>query len=317
MVWIDITVFIIFCVLMIISASSLVNSLAKLAAYFRASEFVIAFVVMGISTSIPELFIGITSALAGNPTLALGTVIGSNIVDLTIVIGIPVLLSRGIKITSKKTKKESMYMFFIASLPVAMMLIGNGLSRIDGIILIAIFITYNFFLLKQGRVFRKELSERITRLALLSSLVKFIIAIVILYFSAGYVVKYATKISVELFLPSILIGLFLVSIGTSLPELIFNIQSVFKNHPDMVLGDTMGSVVVNSTLILGLTAIISPISAPFFLFFSSSIFMILVCFLFATFVESGSKLYWKEGVALILLYSFFIIIEFYIKTLGG
>jgi cation:H+ antiporter len=302
---------------MVISGSWLVKSLSKIASFLRMSEFVVGFIIMAFSTSIPELFVGITSALAGNSALALGTVIGANIANLTVVAGVAIVLSRGIKIKSSKTKKDALYMFFIALLPIALMLIGNSLSRMDGIILILVFFFYTYSLIKQRKGFKKELASKIGRWGILLSFVTFAFALVVLFLSARFVVKYATIISAELFLPPILIGLFLIALGTTLPELIFNIQAVLKKHPDMVLGDTIGSVVINSTLVLGITALIFPITSDFLLFFSSAIFMVIVCFLFATFVESGSKLYWKEGIAMVLLYSFFIIIEFYIQTLGG
>ncbi len=313
----DIIFFLLAAVVMVFSGSFLVKSLSKIASFLKMSEFVVGFIIMALSTSVPELFVGITSALAGNSALALGTVIGANIANLTVVAGIAIVLSRGIKIKSKKIKKDALYMVFIASLPMALMLIGNSLSRMDGIILIAVFFFYIYNLIRQRRGFKKELTNHVGRWNVALSFMIFVSAIIVLFISAGFVVEYATRISDKLFLPAILIGLFFIALSTTLPELIFNIQAVLQKHPDMVLGDTIGSVVANSTLILGITAIIHPITANFLLFFSSAVFMIIVCFLFATFVESGSRLYWKEGIAMILLYSFFIIIEFYIKALGG
>jgi len=272
---------------------------------------------MAFSTSIPELFVGITAALAKNSALALGTVIGSNIVDLTIVIGIAVILARGIKIESKKIQRDALYMVFIAALPIGLMLLGNKLSRLDGIILVCAFLFYMYHLIKERKGFKREVEERIKHWEIVLNVVIFILSLVLLFLSAKFVVDYATKISLELLLPPILVGLFIIAIGTSLPELVFNIQAVMKKHPEMALGDTIGSVVINSTLVLGVTAVIYPITADFLLFFSSAFLMLIIAFIFATFVESGKRLYLKEGIALLLLYSFFIIIEFYIKSIGG
>ena len=161
-----------------------------------------------------------------------------------------------------------------------------------------------------------QVEEREKPWDVILSVVIFILSLILLFLSAGHVVDYATKLAFELFLPSLFVGLFLISIGTTLPELTFNIQAVMKKHPEMALGDSIGSVVVNSTLVLGVTSIIYPITTDFLLFFSSAFLMLIVAFIFAIFVEIGKKLYLKEGIALILLYSFFIIIEFSIKTLS-
>lgn len=311
----NLMLFLIACVVLVIAGSFLVKSLSRIGSYLRISEFVIGFMIMAFATSVPELFIGISSALAKNTALALGTVIGSNIADLTLVIGIAILLKRGIVIESKKTKTDALYMFFIAALPFVLMWIGNSISRIDGIILLGAFFVYAKKLFKERKIFKKEVKNHEKKWEPILNTVLFIFSLALLFLSSRFVVKYATLLSIDLLISPIIIGLFLIAIGTSLPELVFESRAVLMGHSEMALGDLIGSVIVNSTLVLGVTALIFPITANFLLFFSSGIFMLIVAFLFATFVESGNKLYIKEGVSLILLYMFFIIIEFYIKGL--
>jgi len=311
----NLVIFIISCLVLILSGSFLVKSLAKIASFLKISEFVVGFLIMAVATSVPELFVGITAALNANPALALGTVIGSNIVDLTLVIGIVILLSRGIEVKQMKIKKDALFMFFIAILPLVLMFLGNTLSRVDGVILIAVFLLYSYKLLKQSRSFSKKVEDGIKRVEIVSYSVLFIISLFLLFFSANYVVKYATLLSIDLALPPILIGLFLIALGTSLPELVFGARAALTGHGGMSLGDIMGAIVVNSTLVLGVTAIIYPITADFLLFLVSGVFMILIIFLFVTFLESGNKLSWREGVSLIMFYIFFIILELYITTI--
>ena len=116
MLLINLTLFLVSCLVLVLSGSWVVKSLSKIASFLRISEFLVGFVIMALSTSIPELFVGITSSLAKNPALALGTVIGSNIVDLTLVIGIVIVLAKGIGTERRFMKRDSFYMFFIASL---------------------------------------------------------------------------------------------------------------------------------------------------------------------------------------------------------
>ncbi len=296
-------------ILLVISGIFLVKSLSKIASFLKISEFAAAFIIMAASTSLPELFVGITSALNENPTLALGTVIGSNISDLTLVGGIMILLGRKIKVGGKFIKKDGFYMFFIALIPLVLMLIGKQLSRIDGAILILIYLLYNWKLIKERKLHKKVLENHINRWHVIGSVFLFLISLALLFFSAEFVVKYGTLIAVDLLLPPILIGLFFVAIGTSLPELAFETSAVIKGHPQLSLGDLIGSVITNSTLVLGVTALIFPISGAFVLFLTSSLFMIIITFLFATMI-AGGKLYWQEGIALIMLYMLFLFIEF-------
>lgn len=313
----DIVLLILFSILLVLSGVYLVKSLVKIAQFLKLSEFVAGFIIMATATSIPELFVGITAALNKNGALALGTVIGSNIADLTLVMGISIIIVKGFNIKSEKTKKDSIYMVAIAALPIVLTIIGHELSRLDGIILVTVFMWYAYHLIGQRKIFHKELDDRIKRKEIVIAVAIFIICIIGLFYSADSIVYHATKIATSLNIAPLLIGLFLVAIGTSLPELSFQITSVLKGQTEIALGDIIGSVIANSTLVLGVSAIIFPITANYLLFMTSGIFSIIVCFIFATFVESGNRLYWKEGVSLVLLYIFFIIIEFYLKIFGG
>lgn len=306
--------FLIWCLFLVASGGYLVKLLVRIASYLRLSEFVVAFIIMAFSTSIPELFVGISSAIGGNPSLSLGNVIGSNIADLTLVIGIAALLRKGIKIKNPFIKKDSLFMFLIALAPIALMAFDQTLSRIDGFILISIFIIYMRHLIKE----RRELKEKFRgndkgHFAFATNIIFFVISLGILFLSAHFVVRYATQFAIELSLPLILIGLFLVAIGTSLPELVFETRAVLSKKNDLAVGDAMGSVVCNSALVLGITAIISPITDCFLLFLTSAIFMVIVTFLFMIFIRSKKGLSITESATLIILYILFILFEFYFK----
>jgi len=305
--------FIVSCLVLFASGSFFIRSLSRIASFLRMSEFVVSFIIVGFATSIPELFVGISAALAGNPSLSLGNVIGSNIANLTIILGIPVLLARRMKIESKIMRRDGLYMFGISLLPLILMVIGNGLSRIDGVILIAFFIVYCAILIKQRKSFKKHVEDGVSKLQIIGNVFLFIISGITLYYAADFTVKYATELSLALLLPPLLIGLFLVALGTSLPELVVGINSVIHKHEEMVFGNILGSVVANSTIILGVTALIHPITANLFIFFVSIGFMILSTLLFITSVKSGDEITWKEAIAMIMLYVIFLVVQFYIR----
>lgn len=304
-------------IVMIISGSFFIKSILRIAAFLRLSEFVVSFIIIGFATSLPELFVGISSALAKQPQISLGNVIGSNIANLTIIIGIPILLARGIDIKSKTIKKDSMYMFLIALLPLILMIIGSKLSKFDGVILILTFFAYSAWLIKERQSFTKKVKNHVGRIEILVYSIFFMFSIFLLHYSAKYTVKYASLSAIDLSMPPIFIGLFIIALGTSLPELVVGFSAVMNKNPDIILGNVMGSVVANSTIVLGITALIFPITTSLFIFFTSISFMVLTTFLFMTFVESGNKLYWKEGVAMILIYVVFLVMELYISNIAS
>jgi len=301
-------------IVLFVSGSYFIRSLTKIAAFLRMSEFVVSFILVGLATSLPELFVGINAALANQASLALGNVIGSNIANLTIILALPILFARGITIDRQTLKKDSVYMFIVALLPMVLMAIGSGLSRFDAIILIVVFLVYSIWLIKQGRAFRKPFSDGVKRWEVILSSFIFIVSGFVLYWSANFTVKYATLLSFDLLVPPIFIGLLIVAFGTSLPELVVGFTSVLHKHHEMMLGNIIGSVVINSTLVLGITALITPISnVAMDVYLSSMAFMIGAMVLFMIFVRSGDRITWKEGLILLSLYVVFLIVEFYLR----
>ena len=304
--------FIISCIGLVVCGSTLVRSLSKVAYFLRISEFVAGFLIISISTSLPELFVGIQSAMSGIPGLSLGTVIGSNIADLTLIIGIAMILSRRMIVQSKTIKKDAMLMIAMATLPLALMYLGEQVSRTDGVILILAFVWFEHRMILQRRSFHKQLKDHISHKAAIISMVVLVGSLIGLYLSSMFAVAYAQDLSILAGIPPILIGLILLALGTGLPELAFESIAAMNNHPEMALGDVIGSVVTNSTLVLGVTAIIMPISVDFLLFLVSGLFLITSAIIFTSFVEAR-YLTWKVGIGLVMLYIIFIIVELEIK----
>lgn len=326
MLWLDMLFFVVACLVLSQSTVYLVKTLTNLSYFFRLNDFVVGFILMATATSLPETFLGIVSALNGKPAFAVGNVIGSNIIDLTLIIGIGALLAKKITLESTIIKKDLFYMFFIAMLPVFLLLdhllwanlgiiVMPGLSRIDGVILLAAFILYFAKLIRQETKFSRSRPSGMTREQALKNLLLFLLAIILLLVSSKYVVETATYLSYDLGLSDFIIGIFLISLGTTLPELVFTIRSVFARHESMAIGDIAGSVITNSTLVLGITAIIAPVNVDTKIYMTSTLFMIFAAFIFLTFAENDDGINWKEGISLIMLYMLFIIVETYMRAL--
>ncbi len=294
------------------SGTWLVKSLAKLARFLKMSEYIIAFVIMAFATSIPELFVGIISAINKTPEISLGNVIGSNIADIALVMGIVALLGRNIKIESRFIFKDLFYMFLISIIPILLML-DNMLSRLDGIILLVIFFIYMYTLIKKKDTTEK--TNNVKYIELFKNFGIFFFSILLLLGSAEFLVRSAKAVALDLNISVFLISLFIIAVGTSIPELAFNIKAVLLKHKEQAFGNIIGSVIVNSTAVLGVTALITPITSQFKIFIISASFMIVLLFIFMTFIRSNNGLTWREGIALLMFYMLFILVEFYIQNL--
>ena len=306
--------FILAAAVLTISATTIVKSLVKIAHFMKISEFTAAFIIMALATSSPELFVGISSALSNNSAISLGNVVGASIIDLTLFIGIFTLVGRGIKIKPGNLGKNIYHVIFPIILLLILYIINNSLSRIDGIILLAFFVLNSHGMFKRSKKYKSRFRENHSKnkhIVYISFI--FILSIFVLFFSSHYAVKYASLIAEDLKLPKILVGLFLLSLATSLPELVFGLNAIKMRHKILALGDITGGVITNLTLVTGLVALISPIQANFTQFIISAAFLFISAFIFITFLKSDREIRTGEGIALILLYIFFIIIEFFLK----
>jgi len=300
---------------LVISGIFLVKSLQKISVYLGISEFSAAFIIMAFATSVPELFVGISSALQGIPQLSMGNVIGANIIDLTLLTGIFILMARGISFKTQKVGKEIYFMFAGILLLIVLYLIGNSLSRIDGVILLLLFCANTFLIVKKRKKYHAKMNHKRNQEAKrIFYIMLFIASLIVLFISSRYIVQYADLISVDLGLPDIFIGLFLISIATTLPELVFGINAVWLKHPEMSIGDQTGTIFTNTCLILGIVAILHPIQVALTPFIISGVFMLLAALIFVTFTKSGKKLDVYEGISLIGLYLFFVVLQFLIRS---
>ena len=305
-----------FCFLLIKATDILVSAIKFLARSTRLGKLAITSFFLALATSLPEFFVGITAALEGAPNLALGNVLGSNIADLSLVIGGAALLGGSVIVAGEVIERDILYAFLIGAAPL-LLLLDRSLSRIDGIILILIYFWYNKTVFRfegKGEESDVWVGRLIRKLKLRSSqnqLGWFFLGAALLIFSADVIVKTAVKIAVSLNLPLFWVGLFLVAVGTSLPELSFELAAIRKKQSSMVMGDLLGSVVANSTLILGVVSLISPIKVTsLYTYLTATMFFLAIFAFFYVMVRTKRKFErWEAGI-LVFLYLLFIIAEF-------
>ncbi|PIS08780.1 hypothetical protein COT75_04840 [Candidatus Beckwithbacteria bacterium CG10_big_fil_rev_8_21_14_0_10_34_10] len=309
-----------FSFLLIKATEILISSFNRLSKASHFSKFGLTSFVLALATSLPELFVGITAALERQPNLSLGNVLGSNIADLSLVIGGAAIFGGSIGIIGEFVFKDIFYVFLAGVMPLLMLLDGR-LTRVEGLLLLAIYGVYNFTVLRGKSKFKRKLGmrkflHRLNHKGTDTQIAWIFFGAALLIFSADGIVKTASLIARSFNVPVILIGLFLVAVGTSLPELSFEIAAVRKKQVAMVFGDLLGSIVANSTLILGVTALIQPIilDGGFKVYFWATMFFLLLFFCFWFFVRTKRKLEWWEGLVLLILYFLFIFFEFWRVT---
>ena len=317
--------FFLFVLLLIRSADIVVVSLKRLSVETHTKVFALSAVLLAMATSFPELFVGITSALEEAPHLSLGNVLGANIANITLVAGLSASIIGRVNVHSEFIRRE-VGIALVAGIIPLVMLIDGSLSRVDGLILLAVYGAYvtSFFKerflqiahqhRKEGYVHRflRNFTNPQMDIHKAREFAKLFIGVALLIFSADVIVKVAKEIAIISNFPIFLVGLILLSVGTTLPGLAFSIRSLEDKEPTMFLGNLLGSIIANSTLILGMAATIYPIEVVAVKEVSIAAAAFVVVFLtFWFFVRSKLRLdRWEAGI-LLLLYIGFVVAEFF------
>ena len=299
-------------------SSMLIASLINVAKYLRWKEFVIAFFVMAFAASLPNLFVDLSAVFHGMPELALGDIIGGNLIDLTLVLAVAVFFSRnGFSVRSEMVQKSAIFTSIIAVLPLVL-IFDKRLDRIDGVILISAFIFYSWWLFSKKERFKKTYAGTDKKFvrgfkSFLINVAKIAVLLVLLLIASQAVVGSAQFFSNTLGISLSLVGILIIGLGNCFPEMYFSIISARKEENWLVLGDLMGSVIITSTLVLGIIALTSPFVvrdiSPFFI---ARIFLVAGSVCALIFIRSGKKVTKKEGLMLLAIYVIFLITEIFI-----
>jgi len=339
MILLYVLIFIVSCFLLSWSGSRLVSGLMKMARFLGWREFVVAFFVMAIAGSAPNLFIGINSALHKIPQLSFGEIVGGNVVDLTLAVALAVLIGgSALPVKSKMVQSSAIFTAVIAVLPLILIWDGN-LSRADGLVLLSSFIFYIIWLFSKSERFKKtyiyekqkeakqpiiefqrKKKEVIEHKIILGfknffkGLRKVIVALVLLLVASQGIVKSAQVFSTALGVTLPVVGILIVGIGNALPETYFAIVSARRKQTWMILGDLMGAVIVCATFVLGIVALICPIEIKDFSPFAiARTFLIISAGFFLIAVRTDRKITRKEGLFLLLIYILFLISEIFFR----
>lgn len=308
-------------VLLIKGADFLVDGASEIAKRFHIPEIVIGLTIVAIGTSMPELVVSVTSALEGHSDLAIGNVVGSNIANMFLILGVCSIIRP--LVFKKETRLFEIPFTIFATIMLFFLCINgsgeqiNTITREEGIILLVfcvLFIIYNLIMAKKGEEFDKEdrilelRTEEAKQVPLWESLFGIVIGIVGLKIGGDLVVNNSVEIAKILGISEKLISLTIVAFSTSLPELITSIAATRKGETDMAIGNILGSQLFNILLIIGVSAALTPIN--YSKSYDSNIILLIVGSIVLglfPFVGKKNEMTRGNGVVFVFIYVVYLI----------
>ena len=302
----------------LMKASSLaINNSVKLAAVTGLGKSKVGFILVAFATSLPELFVAAFAALDPKTIgLSVGNVLGSNIVNICLVLGVGFLImafkypeSAGFFTKMAKDEVGNLnFGLFIASIVPLILLYFRLANQIVGAVLVVLF-AYNMYLIVRQKRIVEEISEDVEKSGFGKYLIKSIVGIAGVVVSAYLIVESGSFLAISVGIPSVIVGATVVAFGTSVPELATGIESFRKGFVDLAIGNVVGSCFINITLILGLTLLLSPLNLNVSAFSNLIIFSLISNLILWYFLQN-SKISKREGAILLVCYFLFLAVTF-------
>ena len=293
-------------------ADLFVEGSSSVAKKFKVPSIIIGLTIVAMGTSLPETAVSVTASLVGNNTLAVSNVVGSNIFNLMMVIGFCAVLAP-VTVDRITLKRDFPFSVLCAILLLGLGYLGMTLGRIDGIIFLVLFAGFITLMIRTALKSRKEGlaagnvgEEEVRILSMPRCILYIVIGIIGIALGGDWVVDSASTIASAFGISQTLIGLTIVSVGTSLPEFVTSVVAARKNEVDMALGNAIGSNIFNILMVLGIAASISPIA-----FIVNNMIDIAVLLAFSLLVWilawTRKRLSRAEGLIMVLLYVAYVV----------
>lgn len=288
-------------VMLIKGADVFVESASSIAKKFGIPSIIVGLTIVAMGTSAPEFSVSVQSALAGMNDMSIANVVGSNIFNLLVVLGISSIVNK-LRIDNYK----DILVMFVVGLVMLVCSIDGMLSVLDGCILLGSFVIYILSLIyKAYKENQKEEIEEKKR-PIFVTIVLGIIGLAAIIWGGNLVVDSASVIATQLGMSENLIGLTVVAVGTSLPELVTSVMATKKGEIDIAIGNVVGSNIFNMLLILGSASVINPMTVSYFAFIDL-LFVIIAMVVFIIMTFKSKSLSKVKGLPLVLMYVVYII----------
>ncbi len=311
----DFIIFTVAMAVLIYGADLIVKESERIAFHFEIPQYVIGATLVAMGTSLPELGASITAGLKGQPDLAVANVVGSNIFNIALILGVVFLIAKKIAPERDIFAKDSAWAIFPVVIFIMMGLDGS-IDRVDGFLFLSLMFAYTLFLIKDAKEFLlSEIGDEEVEKDKFNWLKSggFLIAgFVLLIVSANFAIESAVTIAKSFGVSEWLIGMFMIAIGTSLPELIVSIVAARKGNMDMSIGNIIGSNIANLSVVLGLSAVITPLVVDFQKSFYDITAMVIMT-LILVFI-TANKLY-NRSAGIVLIVAFLLLVKNALTTI--
>jgi len=296
--------------LLVWSADRFVEGAASTAKYFGLSPLLIGMVIVGFGTSAPEMAVSAFAAIEGNPGIALGNAYGSNITNIALILGVTALISP-IAFHSTVLRKELPILLLITLLA-GWQLIDGELSLIDAMVLLAVFAVLMGWTIVQGLISKSDAIAMETKaeldigtMPIRNALMWLLIGLILLIISSRILVWGAVEIAHQFGVSDLIVGLTVVAVGTSLPELASSVIAARKGEHDLALGNILGSNLFNTLVVVGIAGMIAPLQVPQEVLSRDMIVMLMLTvllFVFGFRLRGNGRINRIEGSILIVAY---------------
>ena len=277
-----------------------VDGASSIASLLKIPTIIVGLTIVAMGTSAPEAAVSITSSLTGSNALAVSNVIGSNMFNILMVIGIAALLGE-LVMEKQVLEKDLPFLVGITLLWAVFIVIGWDITNIEGIILLAIMVAYIAYLVYSTKKSGGATEVEKPKYSLPYSIIFILVGLAGIVIGGDLVVDSASAIAIAFGMSETLVGLTIVAIGTSLPELVTSLTALRKGENQMVIGNVIGSNIFNILFVLGASSAISaiPLDSGMLIDVILMIFVTVLCFIFGKTQEKYDK---KEGAILVILF---------------
>jgi cation:H+ antiporter len=308
----DAVLLVVFLAILVRSAIFAIESIVKVTKITGISELSAGFVILAVSTSMPEISVASFSVVSQNVGITLGDIFGSNVTNIAFIAALFLLISPLKRIKTETVKRFSPILLAASLIPLLLLLAEEG-SRFIGIALLGVFAYFVYHTFKSRP---EEAEEPKESGPLYKYLLFFLIGITIVIVSAKFVVDSASSIAESTGIRQSVIGATMIALGTSLPELTVDIVAVRRKHLDLALGDIIGSCLANITLVLGIVLVFSKLEIRFSILSTLLTFAIIAPLALFLLVRNGRISAW-QSVILFAIYAIFLIVIYEVQLMIG
>lgn len=286
----------------------------KIAEAYNISKYVVGFFIVAIISIIPETLVAINSSLQKVSSMGLGTLFGSNIADLTLIFAVTVLFAkRSMRIESKILKENVVYPFILL-IPIVLGIDGFY-TRWEGLALVFTGIVFYALAFKREQRARPVAKEEIkTNTNKKYDFAFLILGLVLLLAGSHFVVTSGIDIAKMLNLNTAAMGMLFIGLGTTMPELSFCISAIKKNHDSLAIGDVLGTVLADATVVVGILALVNPFAFPQKIIYIAGLFMVAAAFMLFYLMKTGKSLTKSEAFLLIFFWVLFAATELILNS---